>query len=78
MNMMILLTARKYYDHDDASKILRKYSAGLAISLGYCKFQMAASRRSLAGNVKSYPLGLEGVTNLKKLSFGDGNICRAI
>ena len=56
--MMILLAARKYYDHDDVSKMLRKYFAGPATSLGYCKFQMAASRRSLAGNVKSYALGL--------------------
>ena len=65
--MMILLAARKYYDHDDASKIFRKYFAGLATSLGYCKFQMAASRRSWAGNVQSFLLGLEGVTNPKKL-----------
>ena len=78
MNMMILLAARKYYDHDDVSKMLRKYFAGPATSLGYCKFQMAASRRSLAGNVQSFLLGLEGVTNLKKLSFGDGNVCKAI
>ena len=67
MNMMILLAARKYYYHDDASKILRKYLAGLATSLGYCKFQMAASLRSWAGNVQSFLLGLEGVTNLIKL-----------
>ena len=62
MNMMILLAARKYYDHDDASKILRKYFAGLATSLEYCKFQMAASLRSWAGNVQSFQLGSEGVT----------------
>ena len=76
--MMILLAARKYHDHDDASKILRKYFAGLVTSLEYCKFQMAASRRSLAGNVQSFLLGLEGVTNLKKSFFGDGNVCKSI
>ena len=75
MNMMILLAARKYYYHDDASKILRKYLAGLATSLGYCKFQMAASRRSWAGNVQSFLLGLEGVTNLKKLFFLAMGMC---
>ena len=76
--MMILLAARKYYDHDGVSKILRKYFAGLATFLGYCKFQMAASQRSWAGNVQSFLLGLEGVTNLKKLFFCDGNVCKSI
>ena len=80
--MMILLAARKYYDHDDASKILRKYFAGLATSLGYCKFQMAASRRSLAGNVKSYALGLPigiggGHKSEEIVFFGDGNVCKS-
>ena len=68
---------RKYYDHDGVSKILRKYFAGLATSLGYCKFQMAASLRSWAGNVQSFQLGSEGVTNLKKSFLAMGMCVKA-
>ena len=39
---------------------------------------MAASLRSWAGNVQSFHLGSEGVTNPKKLFFfGDGNVCKS-